>query len=612
MGKLTFLRRVLELARPHWFRLGLGVACGFLAGLANPLLIVSVRLVIEVVFPQPGAPTLAEQLPRIGVLQQILQSIHIDGQLSRGAMLMVIATVPLAMLLRGLFTYLNIYLMHWVSIRTVADLRARLYEHLLGLSSSFFNRTSTGEIMARFQEVTMLQQTISNSLVVLIKEPITIISLTVVLLAQQPRMTLVALLIFPVTMIPFVIYRQKVRQNSAAIYKQMSGVNKLLHETFTAYRIIKAYNLEENLTKEFQKRARAVASYFMRVLRSAELPGPLIEFLGALGVAGFFVYIAFFHPTPTSPGAILQFVGSIFLMYPPIKALIRINNQLEQAKVATDAMFKILETKPTIVEPTHPVPLRASGSDIHFDGIDFSYGNKPVLRNINLTVPSGKLVALVGRSGAGKSTLVSLLLRFYDPQRGCIRIGDVDIRDVSTRDLRSQIAVVTQETILFNDTIGNNIRLGRPDATDAEVEQAARDAHAHEFIIEKPQGYNTVIGEKGALLSGGQRQRLAIARAIVKNAAILILDEATSSLDSELERAVQAALDQLMKGRTTICIAHRLSTIQKADVIVVLNRGQIVEMDKHDHLVRRGGHYQRLYELQFDAPREQVSERVNE
>ena len=611
MGKLAFLRRVIELARPYWFRLGLGVACGFLAGLANPLLIVSVRLVIEVVFPQPGA-TLADQVPRVGFLHQLLQSIHVDGQTSRLMMLLVIATVPMAMLLRGLFSYLNVYLMNWVSIRTIADLRARLYHHLLGLSSSFFNRTSTGEIMARFQEVTMLQQTISNSLVVMIKEPITIISLTAMLLAQQPRMTAVALLIFPLTLIPFVVYRQKVRKNSAAIFKQMAGVNKLLHETFTAYRIIKAYNLEEKLSNEFQARARAVANHFMRVLRSAELPGPLIEFLGALGVAGFFVYIAFFHPTPTSPGAIMQFVVAIFLMYPPIKALIRVHNQLEQARVATDAMFKILATKPTIVEPAQPAQLRASGADIQFEGIDFSYGNKPVLRNINLTVPAGKLVALVGRSGAGKSTLVSLLLRFYDPQTGCIRIGDVDIRNVRSHDLRSQIAVVTQETILFNDTIRNNIRLGRPDATDAEVEQAARDAHAHEFIIEKPNGYDTIIGEKGALLSGGQRQRLAIARAIVKNAAILILDEATSSLDSELERAVQVALDELMKGRTTICIAHRLSTIQKADMIVVLSRGQIVEMDKHDHLVRRGGHYQRLYELQFDSHRERVQEPISE
>jgi subfamily B ATP-binding cassette protein MsbA len=252
-------------------------------------------------------------------------------------------------------------------------------------------------------------------------------------------------------------------------------------------------------------------------------------------------------------------------------------------------------------EPARPVPLRAAGAAVCFDHVCFSYGDKEVLTDIQLTVPAGRMVALVGASGSGKTTLSNLLLRFYDPTRGVIKIGGVDIREAATRDLRSQIAVVTQEIILFNDTVSRNIELGRPGATREEIIAAARHANAHNFIIESPNGYDTVIGEKGVMFSGGQRQRLAIARAVLRNAPILVLDEATSALDTESERAVQAALDKLMRDRTTLCIAHRLSTIFHADMIVVLDQGRIVETGTHTELVRHGGIYQKLYELQFQS-----------
>jgi subfamily B ATP-binding cassette protein MsbA len=605
MATLAFLRKALLLARPYWFRLGLGIVCGFIAGLTNPLLMASIKLVVEVVFPKPGGAGLAEQLQKApafvrGMIEPLAQLLpRSDGPASVSLTLLVISTIPLAMLLRGLFNYLNLYMMNWVSIRAITDLRVRLFDHLLTLSSSFFTRTSTGELMSRFNDVYMLQSTISQSLVVIIKEPITIISLAAVLLMQQPKLTLITLVIFPLTLVPFLVYRQKVRKSSAAIHQQQASLSKLLHETFTAYRIVKAYNLEDKMSEDYRKSSRAAISHFMRVLRSTEVPGPLIEFFGAVGVACFFVYIAFFAPMET-PADLLHFVGSIFLMYQPIKSIIRLNNQLEQAQAATQPVFNILATAPSVQEPARPKRLRAAGADIKFENVDFSYGEKKVvLRGINLTVKAGTMVALVGSSGAGKTTLTNLLLRFYDPQGGVIRIGHTDIRDVSTRELRSQIAVVTQETILFNDTIRNNIALGRPGATGAEIEEAGRHAHADEFIVEKKNGYNTVIGERGVHLSGGQRQRLAIARAILKNAPILILDEATNALDTESERAVQAALEELMKDRTTICIAHRLSTIQRADLIVVLSHGQIIEMDRHEDLLKRRGHYKRLYELQF-------------
>jgi subfamily B ATP-binding cassette protein MsbA len=286
-------------------------------------------------------------------------------------------------------------------------------------------------------------------------------------------------------------------------------------------------------------------------------------------------------------------------MYRPIKNLVRLHSQLEAARSASARVFQVLEIKPDIVDPPAPVPLHARNADIVYDIPHFSYGDKNVLHDIHLTVKGGLMVALVGSSGSGKTTLTNLLLRFYDPQKGSVRISGTNIRDVAMKDLRSQIGVVTQETLLFNDTVRNNIAMGRPGASHAEVESAARHAHAHDFIMEKKGGYDFVIGERGNLFSGGQRQRLAIARAILKNAPILILDEATSSLDTESERAIQAALDGLMQGRTTICIAHRLSTIQRADLIVVMDKGRIVEEGKHSELIKNGGIYRHLYELQF-------------
>jgi ATP-binding cassette, subfamily B, bacterial MsbA len=294
-------------------------------------------------------------------------------------------------------------------------------------------------------------------------------------------------------------------------------------------------------------------------------------------------------------------VISIVVMYQPIKSLAKLHNQLNQAESASHRVFELLDTVNTVVDPPEPVPLNARNADIHFQNIDFSYGEKPVLRGINLTVKAGQLVALVGKSGSGKTTLTNLLMRFYDPQRGAVRIGGTDIRQAAIKDLRRQIALVSQETILFNDTVRHNIALGRPGASDLEIENAAKHAYAHEFILEKPGGYGAGVGEKGANLSMGQRQRVTIARAILKDAPILVLDEATSALDAESERAVQAALEKLMEGRTTICIAHRMSTIQKADRIVVLHEGRIVETGTHAELIRARGVYCRLYELQTES-----------
>lgn len=603
-----FLRRLAELARPYKVRLLLGILCGILSGFLEPILLLTVVFVWKIVFRQADAPAeVSVSIPKFlrGFLQPALDHIQAwilngGGASTKTAVALVVAAIPLVMLVRGVIGYLHAYLMNWVSFRAINDLRVKLFEHLLNLPMSFFSRNSTGELMSRVGDVYVLQNIMGNSLVVVVKEPVTLIGLVFVLVSYQPQLTLLALVLFPVCLVPIIVYSRKIRRSSAQIQNEYAALSRVMHESFTGNRIIKAYNLEEAASTRFRETTKSVLSHYMRVVRSAEIPGPLIEFFGSLGVAVLLFYAVGIRHRADS-GDFLLFVLTVFSMYRPLKAVIRLQNQVVQARAATERVFQLLATTSDVYEPENPQPLHAAGAPIHFSAIDFNYGDKPVLRGIELTIQPGQLVALVGRTGSGKTTLTSLLLRFYDPTEGKIDIGGTDLRNVRTTELRNQIAVVTQETILFNDTIRNNIALGRPGATRKEIEAAAQHAYAHGFIMEKPDGYETLVGEKGVTLSGGQRQRLAIARAILKDAPILVLDEATSSLDTESERAVQAALEELMQGRTTICIAHRLSTIQNADVIVVMDQGRIVETGKHDELLRQNGIYRKLYELQFQS-----------
>ena len=604
---IAFLRQLWGLVRPYRARLFLGVFMGFLAGLMSPLMIIVISLVASVIFPTANQKPIEEKLASLPPF--IVQWLH-DARVGlesglhqhRGALILFVAMIPLVMLLRGVVTYLNTYFLQWAAIRAVNDLRVKLFAHLIDLSAGFFSQNRSGELISRTtNDISALYAVLNNATSVIVRDPVTLVSILVFLLLgpETRMMTLISLVIMPVCIIPLSIFSKKVRRSSKELQQQSAGLMQVMTETFTGHRVVKAYNLEAVVTAEFRATADRSTSNFMRIVRANEITSPIIDVLGATGMAIALIYMNSTPGARPSTGDFTQLILSIFLMYPPMKNLSRLHNQINQARAASERVFELLATKNSVPEPAAPKMLHADKADIVFENLDFSYGEKSVLHGINLRVKAGQLVALVGSSGSGKTTLANLLLRFYDPVHGTIKIGGVDLRDLSTRDLRNQIAVVAQENILFNDTIRRNIELGRLGATNEEIVAAAKHAYAIDFIEQKPEGFDTIIGEKGVSLSGGQRQRLAIARAVLKNAPILILDEATSALDTESERAVQAALDELMKGRTTICIAHRLSTVLHADIIVVLDQGRIVEQGRHEELVKRGGVYQKLYELQF-------------
>ena len=641
---LAYIKDVLALVKPYRFRFGLGLLCGFLSGALAFALPVSLKLAVDTVFPEkpavsatvgpassgsaatetamtaltnssPPAPNSVQPAPKRGLakfqlpaplkkaLDGAVNWFRSPGRPSPGRKVLVISLIPAAMLLRGLLGYLNVYMLSWVSIRAANDLRVRLFSHLVDLPMQFFSRTSTGDLMQRFEGGMAVNNTINGSFSIIVREPISILVLLITLFAWQPLLSLATLVVFPVCLIPVIVYGRKLRRSHSGIHGKFASLANVLHETFTGMRVVKGYNLESHMVGQFAGATKAVTSFFMRSVRASELPGPLIEFIGAVGVALILAYYGFVSGPQATASDMLAFFMAVFGLYAPFKNLSRLQSQLTLARSGVEPVYQLLALKNGLPEPAQPKPLKAQSTPIRFENVCFSYGEKRVLHNINLTIQPGQLVAVIGRTGSGKTSLANLLLRFYDPQEGAILIGDTDIREVSSRDLRANIAVVTQETLLFNDTIRNNIALGRPGATDAEIVQAAKHAYAHDFITkDKKLGYETSVGEKGVNVSGGQRQRLAIARAILRNAPILILDEATSALDTESERIVQAALEELMQGRTTVCIAHRLSTIQKADVIVVLDNGRIVERGTHAELLRAGRTYAKLYELQFEQP----------
>jgi subfamily B ATP-binding cassette protein MsbA len=579
-----FFRRIWTFARPYQTRLFLGFLFGLVYALSNGALMFLVKWVANLIFPGSGNFNLVEQMDRAPAI--IRPMTHVLGiwlsqikATSHAEKVILISFLPAIALVRVLSGYLNVYLANWAAVRAIADLRARLFDHIQNLPLSFFSTARTGEITGRIiSDTTVLHSVIANSMSSLVKDPLTVLTLLIVLLSQPEtrRLTIISVAALVLCLVPMRIYASKVRKSARAMQSHVAELNSVMHETFTGNRIVKAYNLEQTMLGKFREATGKFVSQMMRIVRANEIPSQMTEFAGIVGVAFVLIYVVF-QTNPATTGDFVQFILSIVLMYQPIKALVKLQNQLHQADSASQKIFEFLELRSTVRDPINPVPLKAENAEIEFQGIEFAYEEKPVLRGINLKITAGQMVALKGGNGSGKTSLTNLLLRFYDPQRGAVLIGGTDIRQVAVKDLRNQIAFVSQGALLFHDTIRNNIALGKPGATDAEIEAAAKLACAHEFILEKPQGYQTVVGEKGIALSGGQRQRISIARAILRGAPILILDEATSEFDPESEVAFLGSLRGWMKGRTIICIAHRPAALQKADLIVRFDNGRIVE-----------------------------------
>jgi ATP-binding cassette, subfamily B, bacterial MsbA len=507
-------------------------------------------------------------------------------------------------LLKGIGSYLSSYLMAGVGQRVVMDLRNQLYRHILGQSAAFFAQRTTGQLMSRINnDVGQVQQAVSETAADLARESLALVFFTALMIYYDVWLTIFCVISAPIIVYPLVRLGQRVRRTTRRSQEALETLSHVSAEAFTGHRIVKAFGTEGAEASKFARAAHVLYRTNMKVTAAlAGLP-PMMELLGGLAMAGALWYGSREIATGAlTLGEFLSFIAAMFLMYGPAKKLSRVNANLQQAMAASERIFEMLDIHTEVREQPGAPPLQPFQRDVEFRDVTFGYdeGLSRILRGVSFTVRAGQMVAIVGRSGAGKSTLVNLLPRFYDVSSGTILIDGVDLREVTLASLRRQVGFVTQETVLFDDTLASNIAYGVADAPPDAIEAAARAAHAHEFITAMPKGYQTKIGERGQRLSGGQRQRIAIARAILKNAPILVLDEATSALDAEAELLVQEALANLMQNRTSFVIAHRLSTIRRADAIIVLERGRIVEIGRHDELVARpAGTYAMLYQMQL-------------
>ena len=519
----------------------------------------------------------------------------------RPALYLVVLTalaIPAYFFVRGLLGYLNTYYLMWVGSRAVRDLRMDLFTHLEGLSLDYFMKVRVPMLIQLVHTNTaMLQNSLFALVGDLVKQPVTILSGIAVLAYINPWFCVVAAIMGGLCLLPMMYFGRKARKTSRGEQLGSADLIGLLHETFSNIRVVKAYLLEETQHAKFHKATGNLVSLILRMTRQREILGPLIEVIASLGIMGALLYV---HIAQVKLSEFLAIVAGFYMMYEPLKKLGRIHVQVQHALGAADGLVTILDTKPSVVESPQAKPLTRFQKEIRFENVSMEYlPGRQVLSDVSLTIPQGTVCALVGPSGAGKTTIINLLMRFYDPSHGRITIDGHDLRDLQQSSIRQLAALVTQETLLFADTVANNIGQGRPGASREEIIAAARRAHAHDFILAMPQGYDTKLSDRGQNLSGGQRQRLAIARAILRDPAILVLDEATNALDAESEVVVQEALNQLMKGRTTIVIAHRLSTIQHADQIVLMDQGRIVATGRHEELVAKSDLYRRLSELQF-------------
>jgi subfamily B ATP-binding cassette protein MsbA len=592
-------RRLIGYVKPYKVRFIVGLLLGFAYGGVSSLLPLAISRVTSTIFhgAAPNPTTLRSNLGALDTGPKI------------NSIVLICLAIPAIMTVRSLCSYGNTYCMQWVSNKVVTDIRGQLFNKMVRLSMDFFNKMRSGFLISRItNETRVVQMALTAVSSDIFKQPVLIVGAISVLFLMDWKFTLITLILFPTCLLPLRIYGRRARK---ALRGQFEGMGEMVvtkQETFAGIRVIKSFAREAHQEKEFKRSNQLQFSQMMRIIRSMEATGPLVETIAAVGVGLALLYV---YAANLSAGRFFGLITGIFILYDPIKTLSKIQIVMQQSIAATTAIFALLDTEPTVQDAPNAVALGSSQGRIDFENVTFRYANTATdaITDLSLHIQAGKTHALVGASGAGKSTILSLILRLYDPTSGAVNIDGRDLRSVTQKSLREKIGLVTQETFLFHDTISNNIRFGRLDATPEEVREAAEAAYAHDFIMAQPKGYETVIGDKGCLLSGGQQQRLAIARAVLKNAPILLLDEATSSLDSESEQQIQKALAKLATGRTVIAIAHRLSTVLSADQIIVMDGGRIKEIGTHAELLEKSGYYRRLYDHQFNRiPEEAATE----
>jgi ATP-binding cassette, subfamily B, bacterial MsbA len=589
------LRRLLQYLRPHWGKFTLATFAMLAVGLLQSAIGALIVPIFDQALRPPGEG--GERTPTLFGIQRLIPDSGFDAW-STIAVLLILFTA-----LKGFAEYFSTYLMARVGQESVLRLRTDMYAHLHAQAAGFFERYRTNYLVSRLVgSAAAIETAVSHTLRDMLREGFTLVFFLAASFYYSWRLTLGSLLIAPVVGLMTARFGRRLRHLARESFEGGQRLTDTAQEALANHAIVKAYVAEERERRRFADVARDILRSNLRTAKINGLASPAIEAVGVLAVA----VLLFFAQREIAAGHMnaAQFITFLFFLfssYDPMRKLSRLHNGMEQALAAVRHVWEVMDEHAELAERPDAVSLGPLRQGIELRQVSFRYGGdeRPILRDINLSIPAGRMVALVGESGGGKSTLTKLIPRFHDPTDGAVLWDGVDLRDARLPTLRRNVALVTQETVLFNDTVRYNIAYSRPEAADAEIERAARAAHAHEFIRELPNGYDTVVGERGIFLSGGQRQRLAIARAVLADASVLVLDEATSALDAESERLVQQALATLTRGRTTLVIAHRLSTVRRADQIVVVERGRIIETGRHAELLERGGTYRRLYELQF-------------